>query len=126
MVLGDNGRTEFDLVDTGAGLMPVLQQITSTATNIGGDDVIIVGGGDDVVIAGVGNDLVNYEIDPATGEPVQVTQDDGADIVIGDNGQATFETSTGTPLLQIIMTTAPESGGDDMIFTADGPDIVLG
>ena len=126
IVFGDNGTVTFDLVDTGAGLAPVLATVVSTATGIGGDDVILVGDGDDLVVAGSGNDLVNYVFDPVTGLPVQYGTDGGNDIVIGDNGQARFETSTGVALLEMIMTTAPEDGGDDFIFTGDNTDIVFG
>ena len=122
IVLGDNGEASFVIV----GGASVLSEIASTDLAIGGDDVILVGDGDDLVVAGSGNDLVNYVFDPVTGLPVQYGTDGGNDIVIGDNGQARFETSTGVALLEMIMTTAPEDGGDDFIFTGDNTDIVFG
>ena len=81
---------------------------------MGGVDEIIVGDGEDFVIAGVGDDRVNYILDPTTGEPVQVGGDDAADYVIGDNGNAEFDTTTGESVIDFIETIAPEDGGDDL------------
>ena len=84
VVFGDNGQVDFDTT-TVPGTALVLT-MTSTATDLGGVDEIIVGDGEDFVIAGVGDDRVNYILDPTTGEPVQVGGDDAADYVIAFMG----------------------------------------
>ena len=124
MVLGDNGEVDFDtLTVPGTALV---ETVTSTATGLGGVDEIVTGDGADYVIAGVGADRVNYILDPTTGEPVQVGGDDAADYVVGDNGQALFDTTTGESVIDFIETIAPEHGGDDLIFVDEGNDVVLG
>ena len=124
MVLGDNGEVDFDtLTVPGTALV---ETVTSTATGLGGVDEIVTGDGADYVIAGVGADRVNYILDPTTGEPVQVGGDDAADYVVGDNGQALFDTTTGESVIDFIETIAPEHGGDDLIFVDEGADVVLG
>ena len=124
VVLGDNGEVDFDtLTVPGTALV---ETVTSTATGLGGVDEIVTGDGADYVIAGVGADRVNYILDPTTGEPVQVGGDDAADYVVGDNGQALFDTTTGESVIDFIETIAPEHGGDDLIFVDEGNDVVLG
>ena len=124
VVLGDNGEVDFDtLTVPGTALV---ETVTSTATGLGGVDEIVTGDGADYVIAGVGADRVNYILDPTTGEPVQVGGDDAADYVVGDNGNAEFDTTTGESVIDFIETIAPEHGGDDLIFVDEGPDVVLG
>ena len=49
--------------------------------------------------------------------------DDASDIVLGDNGQASF---IGAFVLAEILSTAPAEGGNDIITTGNGPDVVLG
>ena len=124
VVLGDNGEVDFDtLTVPGTALV---ETVTSTATGLGGVDEIVTGDGADYVIAGVGADRVNYILDPTTGEPVQVGGDDAADYVVGDNGNAEFDTTTGESVIDFIETIAPEHGGDDLIFVDEGADVVLG
>ena len=124
VVLGDNGEVDFDtLTVPGTALV---ETVTSTATGLGGVDEIVTGDGADYVIAGVGADRVNYILDPTTGEPVQVGGDDAADYVVGDNGNAEFDTTTGESVIDFIETIAPEHGGDDLIFVVEGADVVLG
>ncbi|MCA9170406.1 MAG: hypothetical protein KDB23_22165, partial [Planctomycetales bacterium] len=115
VVVGDHGVAEFD----SQGL---LQQVTTTQPDIGGDDRIQVGDGDDVVLGGFGNDFV--DIDPDTLQPIG--SDQGDDVVLGDNGVAQFDTASGQMILTHIHTTEPLFGGNDSIFTDSGADIVLG
>ena len=124
VVLGDNGEVDFD-TSTVPGTA-LVETVTSTATGLGGVDEIVVGDGEDFVIAGGGGDRVNYILDPTTGEPVQVGGDDAADYVVGDNGNAEFDTTTGESVIDFIETIAPEHGGDDLIFVDEGDDVVLG
>ena len=122
IVLGDNGFALFDHRTVAGVDTSVLREIASTDTDIGGIDEIIVGQGDDVVIAGGGGDRVNYTLD--AGE--FVATDTGDDVVIGDNGNAEFDTTTGESVIDFIETIAPEHGGDDLIFVGEGDDVVLG
>ena len=59
-----------------------------------------------------------------TGDPVGT--DTGNDVILGDNGSAVFETSSGDSILTHIETSDPEFGSDDFIFASDGSDIVFG
>ncbi|MFN0077230.1 MAG: DUF4347 domain-containing protein, partial [Prosthecobacter sp.] len=102
VVLGDNGNATF----TTAG---ILTYITTTEPTIGNDDIIKTGDGDNIVIGGFGAD--------------QVTGGDDRDIVLGDNGNATFTTAG---ILTFITTTEPTIGNDDIIKTGDGDNIVIG
>jgi Ca2+-binding RTX toxin-like protein len=92
----------------------------------GGDDVILTGDGDDVVLGGVGTDYVNMTIDPITGDPVPVGTDTGDDVIVGDNGLAVFDTTSGSSILTDIETTDPVYGADDYIYAGEGNDTVLG
>ena len=112
VVLGDNGEVDFDTTTVpGTALV---KTIASEPTDFDGVDEIIVGDGEDFVIAGGEGDRVNYTLD-ADGEPVQIADgDDAADYVIGDYGQALFDTTTGESVIDFIETIAPEHGGDDL------------
>ena len=115
IVIGDNGEATFD----SAG---VLNAIQTTAPADGGSDEILVGDGSDYVIGGVGNDFIN--VDRETG--AQVGTDSGDDVILGDNGSAQFTITNGQSIASHIETTDPEVAGDDVIFAANGSDIVLG
>ncbi|NQV45079.1 MAG: hypothetical protein HQ501_09265, partial [Rhodospirillales bacterium] len=107
IVLGDNGRAEF------SGSTGFLGFIETTAPAIGGNDDIVTGNGLDIVLGGVGNDLI-----------LAGGTDQARDIVLGDNGQATFDDSTG--ILLEVETTNPLDAGDDVITTGGGSDVILG
>jgi Ca2+-binding RTX toxin-like protein len=109
IVIGDNGRANFD--NTG-----VLVLIESTDAALGGDSIdnIIVGNGPDIVIGGNGADNI------------QAAGDISDDIVIGDNGKATFDSTNGVSVLRDIISTDPDLGDNDTINTGDGYNIVIG
>ena len=115
IVIGDNGFAEF--TDTGR-----LSLIATTDTDIGGDDDITVGDGDDVVLAGVGSDAIDVDRDTLA----TIGNDVGDDVVLGDNGEVVFFTGDDNRIVTRIETTAPEDGDRDLIFPANGSDIVLG
>ena len=107
VVLGDNGEAFFTA--------NVLTLVQTTAPEYGGMDEIQTNNGFDVVLGGSDNDLIF-----AGGT------DDSRDIVVGDNGKATF---TVTGVLTEIMTLESQPvvyGGDDTITTGKGPDVALG
>jgi Ca2+-binding RTX toxin-like protein len=107
VVLGDSGRVEFfpDALNT-----PSLTETISSET--GGVDLINVGNGPDVVLGGSADDLI-----------LAGGNDAMSDIVLGDNGLAEF---TGAFVLNVIESTSPADGGNDVITTGNGPDVVIG
>ena len=128
IVLGDSGRATFDA----AG---VLNNITSIAPLYGDDDVITTGNGSDVVLGGSGDDVVlaategsQADVDAAlaaiaAGDFGLIDPGDAAaDVILGDNGNATFLAG----ILTRIETSDPSLGGADTIVAGNGPDIVMG
>jgi Ca2+-binding RTX toxin-like protein len=63
-------------------------------------------------------------MDPVTGAPVGT--DTGDDVIVGDNGLAVFDTTSGESILTHIETTDPGNGSDDYIYAGGGSDTVLG
>jgi len=119
VVIGDSGTADFD----GTGL---LTSIATTASDLGGDDLILVGDGNDVVFGGAGSDLVDGTVDPVTGIASAVGSDTGDDVMVGDNGLAEFGIGSGESVLTHIETADELLGGDDVLFAGDGSDVVLG
>ena len=115
IVVGDNGIANF----TAAG---ELADIATTVPATGGDDDITVGDGDDIVLGGVGSDAI--DVDRATG--ALIPGDTGDDVVVGDNGRATFFTGDDQQTLTRIETTDPTIGDRDLINTNSGNDVVIG
>ena len=76
-------------------------------------DVMIGLNGVNILLGGDGIDLIS-----STGF--------GDDIVLGDNGNATFDTTSGKPIVRSITTTNSDVGGADVINVADGNNIVFG
>jgi Ca2+-binding RTX toxin-like protein len=114
VVIGDNGEVNF----TNTGL---ITDATTTVPGTGGNDQILTGDGDDVVLGGAGTDYINTDL---TGAPVG--SDTGDDIMVGDNGLAMFDTSSGESVLTNIETTDSAYGSDDFIFGDGGSDVILG
>ncbi|MGH1371326.1 MAG: beta strand repeat-containing protein, partial [Cellvibrionaceae bacterium] len=103
-VLGDQGYIQWD----NAG---IITQAISTDLDKGGDDTISLGNGDTLVIAGFGAD--------------QITTQTGKDIVIGDNGEATFTAGVLTLLTSTDLDDA--TGAGDIIILGDGDtDVIAG
>ena len=63
-------------------------------------------------------------VDP--GSKDSIGDDEGADVILGDHGQALFETGSGLSVLTHVETGDPEYGNGDFIFSGNGPDVVLG
>jgi Ca2+-binding RTX toxin-like protein len=108
VMVGDSGSALFD---TATGTSLVLRIETLDALN-GDDDFIFAGNGPDTVLGGSGDDLL-----------VAGGTDTASDIVLGDNGWATF---TAARAVIQITSTDPLEGGNDVITTGNGPDVVLG
>ncbi|MCP4784386.1 MAG: calcium-binding protein, partial [Fuerstiella sp.] len=102
IVIGDNGEMIFD--DT-----TILRELRNATPTDGGSDTISTGSGNDTLLSGNGAD--------------QITIAGGNNIVVGDNGQAIYD-STGT--LRILNTTNAGVGGNGSITTGSGNDTVFG
>jgi len=101
VVFGDGGEVLFE------GLKRV--RITSTGGDLGGSDDIESNQGADVVIGGPGEDFLQGQ--------------DGDDVVIGDQGEATYDLSGS---LANVLTTSGEIGSADWITGGNGRDILVG
>ena len=91
-----------------------IESITTSDPNVGAADTIHTQNGADIVIGGTAGDTITTGTD-ASG-------DTSRDIVLGDNGNATFD-SLGR--IDTIESTDTDIGGEDHITTGGGPDIVL-
>ena len=105
IILGDNGMADFS--------QGLLTSIQTTSPDQGSDDTINVGGGSDVIFGGSGADLINANVS-MTGT--------GNDVIVGDNGSATFVGG----LITSIQSSDPTFGGNDTITAGSGRDIIVG
>jgi Ca2+-binding RTX toxin-like protein len=107
ILVGDNGNATFD--DTGV----LLNIKTSNATAAGSyNDVILGGGGDNVIFGGNGDD--------------SITTLEGNDVIVGDNGEAKFDSTGGVGIIREIISTDTGIGGVDTILAGEGNNIILG
>ena len=105
LLVGDHAIADFaDLV---------VEEVTSTVPEAGGDDIILAGNDNDIVIGGVADD----ELDGGS--------DSGIDIILGDHGRAVFDVANGASLLREIESTHALFAGNDEILAGDGPDVVI-
>jgi len=103
VVLGDNGIVNF----TPGG---VITDAAVTEIGLGAGEILNVGAGNNVVLGGAGGDTIS-----ALG---------GSDVVIGDNGRATW---TGGVLTQFKSADlSAGTGGNDIIGAGDGRNYVIG
>jgi len=117
IVLGDDGQVDY--VTTG-GTAGLIGSITSTSTTaFGGADTIVTGAGDDIVIGGRMADT----IDAGSGD----------NLVIGDSGLVLADPTLNTPqmagqpiTLGLVQSIQLDDGGNDVITTTTGNDIVIG
>ncbi|GMA79011.1 hypothetical protein GCM10025880_54280 [Methylorubrum aminovorans] len=100
VILGDNGSAVF--------LNGILVSIETMESTFGGGDAIVAGEGDNVVFGGVGAD--------------DITTGAGLDIILGDDGAATFAQGK----LVRVSTKNESVAGDDRIRAGDGDNVVLG
>src|SRR5262249_29841009 len=121
IVFGDNGVIDFVIGDQNRGDIDLIQ---SLAFAIGGNDSVTSGPGDDIIVGGAANDAI--------------TASDGQDIVLGDNALLlSANTVNGTPDLVPTLTLQPMTfgqvgtltplvGGNDVITTGIGRDLIFG
>src|ERR1043166_2505017 len=112
IVIGDNGTIDYDLTDANPA---TLDQVRSTYPIFGGgNDTITTGDSDDLIIGGDNNatgsnrDVINAGI--------------GNNIVLADNGEINLSLA----LITSIRSTEPLQGGNDVVNTGPGDDIVIG
>ena len=109
---GDNAEI---LLETGR-----IRQFNSTSPELGGDDTIFGGEGVDLILGGFAQD--------------SLYGDAGNDRILGDNGRFDFafagdsvvRADSDLSTLDIITTTDPNFGGNDIIFGGTGEDQLLG
>ena len=118
VVLGDSGEL---IAGAQAVNLPsfgmALQTVRTTQPGIGGNDTIRTGSATDIVVGGFGED--------------DIVAGDGANIVLGDNGELILD--AGTPnfgdlpyVMVSVTTTFSQFGGIDTITTGTGSDLVVG
>jgi Ca2+-binding RTX toxin-like protein len=105
-VLGDNGLAHY-------GFSDLLLDVATTFSTVGGNDTIDTGDGPDIVLGGAGDDTIRAH--------------GGNDVVLGDNGTVDWVGLHGdftTP--DVVATTDPAAGGNDLIDTGAGNDFAAG
>src|SRR5262249_25949054 len=105
-IIGDDGQANFDA--TG-----VLTSVTTSTPTDGGNDTITVTGGSNVIFGGVGDDTITVQT---------VTTTPSGNVIVGDDGSATFTTGA----LTHIQTLDPSFGGNDVITTGNGNNVIIG
>jgi Ca2+-binding RTX toxin-like protein len=102
LILGDNGKIERNS-------LLLIETITTTKPELGGNDALSGGNGNDILIAGKSRDTAQ------AGK--------GQDIVLGDNGLLKYNID-GT--LNLVTTTNPTLGEGDAISGNEGNDLIFG
>ncbi|QDT02164.1 Bifunctional hemolysin/adenylate cyclase precursor [Rubripirellula lacrimiformis] len=122
IILGDTGTINRDAVVISARVVTsALNRVRTKTPETGGDDLLSGDDGNDILFGGFGTDYVNYDRseNPLAGES-------GDDIILGDGGQADFDTTTGVAILARIETNEPTFGSTDFITAGDGEKILFG
>ncbi len=107
-IIGDDGYATFDATT---------REITKVSTQdptYGGNDTITVSGGDNVIFGGTGGDAITVQT---------VSTTPSGNVIVGDDGYATFTTAG---ILTFITTADQTDGGEDVITTGDGNNVILG
>ncbi|MEH6644767.1 calcium-binding protein [Sulfitobacter sp.] len=123
VILGDHGRIDMTLDDLAAPTVSILSEVASAGDLVGGADTISADAGSDIVIGGFGGDMIDG--DDLEGH---AGTSDGGDILLGDNGQILFDTTTAQSRLSTMKSTdtSAATGGDDLIRGRAGADRIIG
>ncbi|MCU0548576.1 MAG: DUF4347 domain-containing protein [Leptolyngbya sp. Prado105] len=112
-ISGDEGNDVIfgDHADITRNASDVIEKITSTFADQGGDDTLEGNDDDDVLLGGAANDAI--------------LGNSGKDIILGDNGSLDYSLDSNLSTLDLITTTQPTIGGNDNIQGNEDNDIVL-
>ncbi|MEG4104110.1 DUF4347 domain-containing protein, partial [Microcoleus sp. Pol17C6] len=105
ILLGDGGRITRNAND-------VVEKIETTFPDNGGDDTVEGNQGKDIILGGYAND--------------RLTGNTEADIILGDNGVLNYVVDNNPATLDLVTTTNPTLGGNDIIDGNEGDDIAFG
>ena len=149
LVFGDNGQiTAAASDDDRFGTLGITLGLVETIESlIGGSDQITSGIGNDIVLGGIDADTIyaNFVGLDTNDEPV-LSATDGNNIVIGDSGYIDWTANdtgrfyaadtplagtlsgddTGADDIDRAFSTEPDHGGNDIITTGDGDDLIIG
>ncbi|WP_348641977.1 calcium-binding protein [Methylobacterium sp. WL9] len=100
IVLGDSGDVRY--------AVGIVTSITTIDATSGAGDTIRAGNGDNLVFGGLGGDAITTGL--------------GNDVIVGDDGRATFADG----VLAVLETIDPTIGGGDTIVAGDGDNLVFG
>ena len=105
-VIGDNGEAFFDAAGT-------LTSITTTNPADAGDNIITVTGGNNVIFGGAGNDTITVQT---------VSTVPSGNVIVGDDGTATFTSG----VLTRHSDADRHSAAPSTITTGDGNNVIIG
>ena len=108
MILGDNGLADFDPSSGTA----VLVRVETNEPTHGSADFVTAGDGEKIIFGGAG------------GDQLLAGSDALPDLILGDEGIATFDATTG--LRVTVETTTATQGGDDVITGGNAFNLLLG
>ncbi|MBP7581465.1 MAG: VCBS domain-containing protein, partial [Vogesella sp.] len=112
ILLGDNGEIHRTAADASNGQRNLMLQVKSTVNDKGGNDILASGDGGKVLLGGFGADTLYAR--------------DGAQLVVGDNGELNYDSVARNGILREMQSTDPVIGGADRILLRDGIKHVIG
>jgi len=133
VLVGDSGRLDYtrklpfgpddEAPVHGDTIVTVLRQVQTIHVGQGGGDTISGNAGADLILGGFGGDTIYGD-----NETADAGAADGADVLIGDNGELIYDDAADPDLatLDIIRSFADGLGGGDTISGDAGSDILLG
>ena len=123
-IAGDNARLDFEPVAGNDGQTRI-KSIKTAGFDVGGNDTISGDAGADIILGGAAGDTIY-------GDAASPGANDGADIVIGDNGVINYNggyagSDSNPATIDLIQATDPASlAGTDTIYGNAGNDILIG
>ncbi|MDF2181792.1 LEPR-XLL domain-containing protein [Neptuniibacter sp. CAU 1671] len=130
VILGDVGTVYYNGPGTDDADPLTIDEVRTTKFALGDDDTILGGAGSDVVMGGTGNDtIIGDNLDTFTGDVPNgdyetLQTNPGDDILLGDQGFATWANEERVEISSADIQEA--DGGSDYIQGNDGADIIIG
>ncbi|MEH6829476.1 MAG: calcium-binding protein [Sulfitobacter sp.] len=113
IIFGDHGFIKQVAGTLRMATTEMVRQIHTTQLSVGENDTVEGGAGNDIVLTGLGAD--------------QITDSSGDNVLLGDHGLIDYASADGDISdIDLIRSTAVRLGGNDVITTADGSNIVIG